>query len=49
MPVPLGSVCRHKGCETKFVSDEENRLGHGEGTVCKYHSAPVGRVFLIGP
>lgn len=38
--VSLGTVCRRKGCGTKFVSDEVNRLGDGEGTVCKYHSAP---------
>ncbi|KAL1710044.1 HSP20-like chaperone [Schizophyllum commune] len=36
-PVPSGTVCRHKGCNTVFVSDEVNRQGDGEGTICTYH------------
>lgn len=39
--VPLGTTCRRKGCGLAFVSDEENRLGDGEGTRCTYHPAPV--------
>lgn len=38
--VPLGTVCRRKGCEVSFVSDEMNRQGDGEGTVCFYHPLP---------
>lgn len=36
-----GTACRRTGCKTIFVSDEINRLGDGEGTVCQYHPAPV--------
>jgi hypothetical protein len=39
--VPPGTVCRHNACNTPFVSDEVNRLGDGEGTICTYHTAPV--------
>jgi hypothetical protein len=39
--VEVGALCRHKGCSTVFVSDEVNRQGDGEGTVCHYHSLPV--------
>jgi len=38
--VPPGTNCTRKGCETVFVSNEENRLGDGPGTVCVYHPAP---------
>jgi len=38
--VPPGTTCRRKGCGVAFVSDEENRLGDGEGTRCTYHPAP---------
>jgi len=40
-PVKPGTICRHKGCGTAFVSDEVNRKGGGEGTICTYHPAPV--------
>ncbi|KAG6334872.1 hypothetical protein ID866_4213 [Astraeus odoratus] len=40
--VPPGTVCKRKGCGTAFVSDEENRIGDGAGTVCTHHPAPVG-------
>lgn len=39
--VEVGALCRRKGCSTVFVSDEVNRQGDGEGTVCNYHSLPV--------
>ncbi|KAJ3753967.1 HSP20-like chaperone [Lentinula raphanica] len=35
-----GTTCRRNGCKITFVSDEENRMGDGEGTRCVYHSAP---------
>ncbi|KAF9567585.1 chord-domain-containing protein [Agrocybe pediades] len=38
--VTPGTPCRRKGCSTKFVSDEVNRYGDGEGTVCRYHPLP---------
>ena len=40
-PVPVGTVCRRKGCGVAFISDEVNRQGDGEGTVCQYHPLPV--------
>ncbi|KAJ7582645.1 HSP20-like chaperone [Mycena floridula] len=45
-PVPAGKTCRRKGCGTSFVSDEVSRLGDGEATICKYHSAPVRPTFF---
>lgn len=39
--VEVGAPCRRKGCSTAFVSDEVNRQGDGEGTVCHYHPLPV--------
>ncbi|KDR81478.1 hypothetical protein GALMADRAFT_239443 [Galerina marginata CBS 339.88] len=39
-PVEVGTACRRKGCQTTFVSDEVNRHGDGEGTVCRYHPLP---------
>lgn len=39
--VSAGTICRRKGCGLKFESDEANRIGDGEGTVCTYHPAPV--------
>ncbi|KAK2467025.1 hypothetical protein APHAL10511_001283 [Amanita phalloides] len=38
--VTEGTICKHKGCGVAFVSDEANRIGGGEGTVCKYHPQP---------
>jgi hypothetical protein len=43
--VDSGTPCRRNGCKTEFVSDEINRLGDGEGTVCQYHPAPVRAQF----
>jgi hypothetical protein len=40
-PVAVGTTCKRNGCQTTFISDEANRLGDGEGTVCVYHPAPV--------
>ncbi|KAK0458528.1 chord-domain-containing protein, partial [Desarmillaria tabescens] len=40
VPVALGTKCLRKGCGKLFVSDELNRLGDGEGTVCVYHPSP---------
>jgi len=39
-PVGVGTACKHKGCSVSFVSDEVNRIGDGEGTVCTYHPSP---------
>lgn len=41
IPVSVGTACKHKGCSVEFVSDEVNRKGDGEGTVCTYHPSPV--------
>ncbi|KXN90544.1 Cysteine and histidine-rich domain-containing protein 1 [Leucoagaricus sp. SymC.cos] len=38
--VTPGISCRRKGCSVRFISDEENRLGDGPGTICVYHPAP---------
>ncbi|KAF8636509.1 hypothetical protein AX17_003323 [Amanita inopinata Kibby_2008] len=35
-----GTICKHRGCAVVFISDEVNRLGDGEGTVCTYHPRP---------
>ncbi|KAF8630413.1 hypothetical protein AX15_002964 [Amanita polypyramis BW_CC] len=40
IPVAQGTSCKHMGCGVTFVSDEVNRLGDGEGTICKYHPQP---------
>ncbi|KAH7889836.1 chord-domain-containing protein [Phlebopus sp. FC_14] len=40
VPVASGTLCKHKGCAVAFVTDEENRIGDGLGTVCTYHPAP---------
>jgi hypothetical protein len=40
-PVKSGTPCRRNGCRTTFVSNDVNRIGVGEGTICTYHSAPV--------
>ncbi|KIJ69581.1 hypothetical protein HYDPIDRAFT_124193 [Hydnomerulius pinastri MD-312] len=40
VPATTGTLCKRKGCGVAFVSDEENRIGDGEGTVCTYHPAP---------
>ncbi|RDB20947.1 Cysteine and histidine-rich domain-containing protein [Hypsizygus marmoreus] len=39
-----GTLCRRNGCKTAFVSDDVNRKGDGEGTICTYHpSSPIFR------
>ncbi|KAJ3517141.1 hypothetical protein NMY22_g14030 [Coprinellus aureogranulatus] len=38
--VAPGTMCKRKGCGVAFVSDEVNRIGEGEGTVCVYHPLP---------
>jgi len=38
--VTPGTICKRKGCGVAFVSDEVNRLGEGDGTVCVYHPQP---------
>jgi len=38
--VAPGTECGRKGCSVSFVSDAENRIGDGEGTICTYHPAP---------
>ena len=39
--VTPGTRCKRKGCGVDFVSNEENRLGDGEGTICTYHPGDV--------
>ncbi|KAF9532311.1 HSP20-like chaperone [Crepidotus variabilis] len=39
-PVPVGTICRRKGCGVAFASDEVNRQGNGEGTICYFHPLP---------
>jgi hypothetical protein len=41
IPVKVGTTCQRKGCGVVFESDEVNRIGDGDGTVCTYHPAPV--------
>jgi hypothetical protein len=41
IPVKAGTACQRKGCGVVFESNEKNRIGDGEGTVCTYHPAPV--------
>lgn len=38
--VPVGTKCRHNGCQACFESDNTNRTGDGPGTVCTYHPMP---------
>jgi hypothetical protein len=45
--VAIGTMCRRKGCGVTFVSDEVNRQGEGEGTVCFYHPLPVTFRFVL--
>jgi hypothetical protein len=45
IPVSVGTACKHKGCGVAFVSDEVNRKGDGEGTVCTYHPSPVSVLY----
>jgi len=40
IPVKVGTTCRRKGCGVTFESDDKNRIGDDEGTVCNYHPAP---------
>lgn len=46
IPVSIGTTCKHMGCGVAFVSDELNRKGDGEGTVCTYHPSPVSPSFV---
>lgn len=46
VPVKTGTICKRKGCGKEFTSDEENRIGDGEGTRCTYHPSPVSIVKL---
>ncbi|KAG2115122.1 chord-domain-containing protein [Suillus discolor] len=39
VPVSPGTVCKRRSCGTAFVSDEVNRIGDGDETVCTYHPA----------
>lgn len=41
VPVSPGAVCTRRSCGTAFVSDEVNRIGDGDETVCTYHPAVV--------
>lgn len=47
VPVAAGTRCRRKGCNKEFVSDEDSRLGDGEGTICVYHPAPVRYLSVV--
>lgn len=44
VPVKIGTTCQRNGCGVVFESDEKNRIGDGEGTVCTYHPAPVSSI-----
>ncbi|KAI8998475.1 chord-domain-containing protein [Trametes punicea] len=39
-PVPPGTVCRHKGCNVVYESDELNRKEGGAASECTYHPKP---------
>ncbi|KAG0705347.1 chord-domain-containing protein, partial [Suillus ampliporus] len=39
VPVTSGTICKRRGCGAAFVSDEVNRIGDGDETVCTYHPA----------
>ena len=41
VPVTPGTKCKRNGCNVVYVSDEEHRLGDGDGTVCTYHPKQV--------
>jgi len=41
VPVTPGTVCKRKSCGVAFVSDEVNRIGDGDKTICTYHPAAV--------
>jgi hypothetical protein len=41
VPVTPGTVCKRKSCGATFVSDEVNRIGDGDETICTYHPAAV--------
>ncbi|KAF8516925.1 chord-domain-containing protein [Hysterangium stoloniferum] len=44
IPVIFGTPCKRRGCGVTFNSEEESRIGEGEGTVCTYHpSQPIFR------
>lgn len=47
VPVTVGEKCRRAGCGTIFVSNDVNRNGDGEGTVCTYHPKPVRLVLRV--
>ncbi|KAJ7273193.1 chord-domain-containing protein [Mycena rebaudengoi] len=40
IPVSAGTPCRRTACGVVFTSDDVNRIGNGEGTVCTYHPSP---------
>lgn len=40
-----GTQCRRNGCKVEFVSNEENRHGDGDGTVCTYHPGAVSALY----
>jgi hypothetical protein len=41
VPVAPGTPCKRRGCGVTFISEEESRIGEGEGTICNYHPSPV--------
>ncbi|KAG2041451.1 chord-domain-containing protein [Suillus americanus] len=42
VPITPGTVCKRKSCGVAFVSDEVNRIGDGDKTICTYHpAAPI--------
>lgn len=41
VPVTPGTICKRKSCGVAFVSDEVNRIGDGDETICTYHPAAV--------
>ncbi|KAG2149376.1 chord-domain-containing protein, partial [Suillus clintonianus] len=42
VPITSGTICKRSGCGAAFVSDEMNRIGDGDKTICTYHpAAPI--------
>lgn len=47
VPVTPGTICKRKGCGVAFVSDQVNRIGDGDETICTYHPAAVRLMVLM--
>lgn len=47
VPVTPGTTCKRRGCGATYVSDEVNRIGDGDETICTYHPAAVRLMVLM--